>query len=472
VLFNSLEFLCFMLLVVSVYWVLPRVAQNVFLVVASYFFYGWWSWKFLLLLAFSTLLDFTVGILLARATTAARKRLILLTSIGANLGLLGFFKYFNFFADSLHALLLTLGIPSSLPTLNVILPVGISFYTFVSMSYAIDVYRGQFAPVRSLLNYAAFVSFFPLLVAGPIERAGHLIPQFAQTRRFRTRQFFDGLYLILYGLAKKVVVADNVARFVDVIFALDHPTTALIVVGTFGFGVQIYADFSGYSDIARGAAKLLGFDLMHNFNLPYFARSPAEFWTRWHISLSRWIRDYVYIPLGGSRCTPRRRDVNLITAFTLSGLWHGASMNFVLWGLYHALFLIGYRLVFERSGFLQRAPRWLASPVLWLVTQVLVFYGWLLFRVRDFGYLRHLHGIALDVRHALDGIPDALAVLSQMAIYVLPLALAETAQWGRKDTELVLKRHWSWQMATCTALVLVCVVFGVEDNAAFIYFQF
>ena len=459
-----------MVLLVPVYWALPRVAQNLFLLAGSYYFYASVHGYFLLLILASTLIDYAMALLIGRDP---RHRWSYATvSIITNLGILGYFKYYNFFITEIEALLGAFGMDPAFARLDVILPVGISFYTFQTMSYTIDVAMGRLRPTKNLLDFALYVGFFAQLVAGPIERAGRLLPQFACKRRFSQKQFFGGCYLVLYGLAKKVVIADNVSVFVDVIFGLDHPPAALIVVGTIGFAFQIYADFSGYSDIARGSAKMLGIELMVNFNLPYVSRSPAEFWRRWHISLSEWIRDYLYIPLGGSRCSVGRRHLNLIVAMALSGLWHGASLNFVLWGLYHAVVLILFRTVIEPIKRIRWLPQRLASVPLWGVCTFLVFYGWLLFRVRDFDYLTQLHATLLNASQWSIGVLHALAVLSQIALFIVPLIIVELAQFAAGDTEVATRRHWAFQVAICSVLILVCIVFGVEDNAAFIYFQF
>ena len=396
-----------MLIVVPVYWALPRLAQNVFLLAASYYFYGSAHGMFLVLILVSTVIDYAMGLCIER--DRARTRWYLIISMVTNLGILCYFKYFNFFVDEVTALLGLVGVDAQFARLDVVLPVGISFYTFQTMSYTIDVAQGRMRACRNLLTLALYVAFFAQLVAGPIERAGRLLPQFARRRRFSENQFYSGCYLVVYGLLKKVVIADNLSVFVDVIFNLDNPPAALIAVGTIGFAFQIYSDFSGYSDIARGVAKLLGIELMHNFNLPYFSCSPSEFWKRWHISLSEWIRDYLYIPLGGSRCSTARRYLNLIVAMTLSGLWHGASLNFVIWGFYHALLLIFYNEVVDRICARLRPPAVVSAVLRWGLCVALVFYGWLFFRVRDFDYLWHLNGTLFDAQHWLVGIVDALA---------------------------------------------------------------
>ncbi len=304
-LFNSLEYLIFLPIVFLTYWFLLKKSvfgQNVFLLLVSYIFYGWWDWRFLGLIAFSTVVDYTIGLALQRSTNLQKRKILLATSLIVNLGLLGFFKYYNFFVDSWIDAFSSLGIEMQSSTLNIILPVGISFYTFQTLSYTIDVYRRNLEPTTNFINFASYVAFFPQLVAGPIERATNLLPQFNEKRNFNEEQAISGVNLILWGLFQKVVIADSCAPYVNSIFEnYQDMNTLSLALGAFYFAFQIYGDFAGYSNIAIGSARLLGFDLMRNFNYPYFSRDIAEFWRRWHISLSTWFRDYLYIPLGGSR---------------------------------------------------------------------------------------------------------------------------------------------------------------------------
>ncbi len=341
-LFNSFAFLLFLPVVYVAYWGLARVpvrAQNAFVLLASYLFYGWWDWRFLGLLFVSSFADFSIGLAMGRSIGAFQRNAFLFLSIAINLGLLGFFKYFDFFIDGFGDLLSLFGLQANLPTLRVILPVGISFYTFQTLSYTIDIYRGQVKPARDPIAFFAFVSFFPQLVAGPIERARDLLPQFHVQRVFDTVAARDGLRQILWGLFKKVAIADTCAPVANTIFGLDPSQASGITLffGAFFFAFQIYGDFSGYSDIAIGTARLFGFELSRNFAYPYFARSISEFWRRWHISLSTWFRDYVYIPLGGWR-DRMGRTRNILITFAVSGLWHGANWTFLGWGLLHGLY--------------------------------------------------------------------------------------------------------------------------------------
>ncbi|HEX9885444.1 MAG TPA: MBOAT family O-acyltransferase [Longimicrobiales bacterium] len=346
-LFNSPEYGLFLVVVVAAYFGLPHRAQNRFLLVASYVFYSFWDVRFLSLILVSTTVDFVAGrrIALARGRGDGRRaRVWLVASVVTNLGLLATFKYFGFFAEGLHALLAVVGLDTSSPVLEIALPVGISFYTFQTMSYTIDVWRGRMEPVDDALDFALFVAFFPQLVAGPIERASHLLPQIQAPRTVGPEDWSRGLYLILVGLVRKVVIADTAGVLVNRYFNSPERFTSLqLACGLALFAIQAYGDFAGYSNIARGSARLLGFDLMRNFRHPYFATNPSDFWHRWHVSLSSWLRDYLYIPLGGSRRGERRTYVNLVITMFLSGLWHGAGANFVLFGLLHGAYLAGYR---------------------------------------------------------------------------------------------------------------------------------
>jgi D-alanyl-lipoteichoic acid acyltransferase DltB (MBOAT superfamily) len=342
-LFNSFAFFVFLIVVFAVYWLLNSnlKLQNIFLLISSYFFYGWWDWRFLGLIFISSIADYTIGITLSQTREKRKRKALLWASVLVNIGILGFFKYFNFFVDSFGLLLTSLGFSANLPTLQVLLPVGISFYTFQTLSYTIDVYKKKIEPTRDFIAFFAFVSFFPQLVAGPIERAKNLVPQFLKRRKFDVVQAEDGMRQMLWGFFKKMVIADNAAYYVNEIFAnYQDQSGATLLLGAVLFGFQIYGDFSGYSDIAIGTARLFGFNLMQNFAFPYFSRDIAEFWRRWHISLSTWFRDYVYIPLGGSRCSRTKQFRNTMIIFIVSGFWHGANFTFLAWGALHALLFL------------------------------------------------------------------------------------------------------------------------------------
>ena len=344
-LFNSLEFFIFLPIVFILYWYIINKnlnLQNSLLLIASYVFYGWWDYRFLSLIALSTIVDYIVGLSIHNADTKANKKYWLILSMLFNLGLLGFFKYYNFFIDSWVDLISSFGYSiENTWTLKVILPVGISFYTFQTMSYSIDIYREKLAPTKNFIAFAAFVSFFPQLVAGPIERASNLLPQILKKRKFDKDLAIKGIEQIVWGMFKKVVIADSIAPIVNDIFNnYDSFSGGTLITGAIFFAVQIYCDFSGYSDIAIGTAKLFGFNLMTNFNFPYFSRSIAEFWRKWHISLSTWFRDYLYIPLGGSKVGKVKGVRNVFAIFLVSGFWHGANWTFIAWGGIHALLFI------------------------------------------------------------------------------------------------------------------------------------
>ena len=337
-LFDSPAFVVFLIVVVLLYWRLNRRWQNIFLLAASYFFYGWWDWRFLLLMAGSTSVDYLIAKKIPGLSSPGQRRALLILSLAVNFSFLGFFKYFNFFVQSFAALLSTVGfhnVPTSL--LRILLPPGISFYTFQEVAYIVDVYKGKLQPSDSLIDYALFISLFPHLIAGPIQRPNHLLPQVQRERTLKWDKLFDGLMLILFGLFQKCVIADNCALIANAAFNgyLGAATLPVVLLGSYAFAWQIYGDFAGYSNIARGAAQLLGFHFMVNFRQPYLATTLQDFWRRWHISLSSWLRDYLYIPLGGNRKGERRTYGNLLTTMLIGGLWHGANWTFVVWGGIH-----------------------------------------------------------------------------------------------------------------------------------------
>src|SRR3954447_14783227 len=345
-LFNTFHFAYFFAILLPLYWVLPHKPQNYLLLAASYYFYSCWDPRFLSLLLLSTAMDYACGLAVDRIETPRKRKLFVAISMALNLGMLGYFKYYNFFAESLQVALARMGLEVPLAQLNVVLPIGISFYTFQSMSYVIDVYRRDIKPTRNIVEFAAFVSFFPHLVAGPIMRPTTLLPQIERRRHFDLDQFYQGAYLVFWGLTKKVVVADNLALFVNDLFGKWQTIDGgLALLAIYAVAFQIYCDFSGYPDAARDIAKMLGFELALNFDLPYFATSPKDFWARWHISLSTWLRDYLYIPLGGSRGGTLLLYRNLMLTMVIGGLWHGAAWTFVLWGVYQGVLLVGHRVL-------------------------------------------------------------------------------------------------------------------------------
>lgn len=398
-LFNSIEFAIFLPIVFALYWsVFKRdlKLQNAFLLVVSYIFYGWWDWRFLSLIIFSSAVDFLVGLGLGRFEKPFMRKMLVIASVLVNLGFLGFFKYYNFFAENFVEAFTLLGQQFNVSTLNIALPVGISFYTFQTLSYSIDVYRRKLPPTKDAISFFAFVAFFPQLVAGPIERATTLLPQFFTERKFDYDKATDGLRQILWGLFKKMVIADNCAIFVNPVYGIpgsnisDFHTGSSLLVATFLFAFQIYADFSGYSDIAIGTARLFGFDLMRNFAFPYFSRDIAEFWRRWHISLSTWYRDYLYVPLGGSRGGKFKVLRNIFIIFILTGFWHGASWTFVFWGFLNAVYFLPLFLLTNNRQNLDVASkgRILPTPkdfINILITFTLTMFTWIFLRAGTIG---------------------------------------------------------------------------------------
>ena len=556
-LFNSVEFLVFFLVVFGLYRMFQghyRV-QNLLLLASSYFFYGWWDIRFLFLIVITTVVDYntaliirdghstvrqragssayllaasllfltldwaaldfsplwtgefpnldvmglfprslpgwrrfllTAGALIGanlvyfvmiRLDRAARARLALALSITVNLGILGFFKYYNFFADSFAVLTQNaLGFTPDRFTLEIVLPVGISFYTFQSMSYTIDTYRRDVEPTTSLVDFAAYLSFFPQLVAGPIERGKSLLPQFRRPRTLDWEQSRQGLWLIAWGLYKKVVIADNVAAIVNTTFGPydgANPVTTVpddglrILVAVLAFAVQIYSDFSGYSDIARGTAKLMGFDIMLNFRLPYIAKDPSEFWQRWHISLSTWLRDYLYIPLGGNRGGPVGTYRNLMITMILGGLWHGAAWNFVLWGLYQGLILVLYRFLDERGW---RLPEFTGKGVLkGFVMFGFVLYGWLIFRAQNASTI----GVfTLSIFGHPHGSAEALADLRTLLFYAHPLIIFQFLQVRFGTLDPMSKWPLLVRVAVWTFIIMSILALAPSEGGEFIYFAF
>lgn len=476
--FNSFAFAIFFPTVLALYWMLSFRLQNVLLLVSSYFFYGYWDWRFLSLIALSTVVDYITGLKIEQVNneesgaSSQKAKKWLWISVITNLSILGFFKYFNFFIDSFAALLVSSGVNPDGLYLNIILPVGISFYTFQTMSYTIDIYRGKMTPTKDFVSFAVYVSFFPQLVAGPIERAKKLLPRILQKRTFDLNQFYEGLHLILLGLFKKVYVADNLAPFVDKIFSSGSYTGFEVIAGAYLFAFQIYCDFSGYSDIARGCAKCLGIELMVNFNYPYIALNPSDFWKRWHISLSSWLADYLYIPLGGNKGGTLLTYRNLSLTMLLGGLWHGASWVYVLWGAYQGIFLIGHRLltpVFEAiSTFSNKVPKVVSNFVKRFFMFQLVCVGWIIFRANSVGQIKSM-AISL---FTWEGNSD-LALIDPLIQFALPLVLFELFY------SLVTDNEWSnfknvpaWTKSVVYAAMFYLFAFYGASAESFIYFQF
>ena len=460
-LFNSLQFFGFLAVLLAVYPRLRHRGQNLLLLTASYVFYATWDYRFLSLIWLSTVVDFVAGRAIHRhledGDSAGARRWLWL-SLGVNLGMLGFFKYFGFFVDSARGALDIIGVPFDTGSLNIILPVGISFYTFQTLSYTIDIYRRRLRPVESLTDFALFVAFFPQLVAGPIERAAKLLPQIGASRTVTANDRSEGWNLIVMGLFRKVLIADTAAFWVDRVFAEPTSHSSLqLWAGLFLYSLQIYGDFSGYSNIARGTARLFGITLMRNFHHPYFATNIANFWHRWHISLSTWLQDYLYITLGGSRRGAVRTQINLMFTMLLGGLWHGASWNFVIWGGLHGLYLVVHR-PFRGSRLLPR-----------IAAQVLVFalvtFTWLFFRSTDFVTTsEYLAGMAA---FTLDG---SKILLPCVALAMLMLAI-DIPQAMRDDEHFVLKLPIVSRTMVLTAMIIL-LLFSGGSSEPFIYFQF
>lgn len=435
-LFNSFRFVLFLLAVLAIYYSLPHRQQNRFLLAASLFFYACWDWRFLAPLLFTTTLDYWCAMRMSVEPSQSERKRYLLLSVTANIGLLGFFKYLNFLTGS---------------SLGIILPVGISFYTFQALSYTIDVYRGEMHSAASYADFLLAVLYFPHLVAGPIQRANSLLPQVTRPRHPRAPAIAEGIHLIVWGYFKKVYIADNLAPLVNRVFAEQHPGGLRVLLACYAFAFQIFCDFSGYTDIARGIAKLMGFEFMLNFNWPYLAAGPREFWTRWHISLSTWLRDYLYFPLGGNRRGKGRIYVNLMITMVLGGLWHGAAWTFLLWGFYHGLLLVVSRAIGPRVSLL--VPRWLRVLVFFHVTC----YGWLIFRATSLAQVGQMTAALLHPFHALS---------LQMAVPLIQLASVSLLMflfWRIRRPEL---------RAVCYAALLYLILFRGGQPRSFIYFQF
>ena len=561
-LFNSLEFFCFLTIVYLAYRSLPFRWQNRMLLVAGYVFYGWWDIRFLFLIAFSTTVDFSIGLLMEDRYMPARQRwtvslfligaalfflcpdwpalavadvemttfltpqtmglqvlagtvifvlianlmidriahipkehrrkILILCSLFVNLGFLGFFKYFNFFIDSAENAFRLIGIDPTNVRLAVILPVGISFYTFQSLSYTIDVYRKRIVPTSRFWDFALFVAYFPPLVAGPIERGWHLLPQLSMPRRIRLAQSMDGIVLILLGLFKKVAIADGVAPAVDSVFNSSGAVSQTdVVLATLLFAIQIYCDFSGYTDIARGVSKLFGIELIMNFHLPYFSKNPSEFWRRWHISLSSWLRDYLYIPLGGSRLGSAHTYFNLFLTMLLGGLWHGAAWNFVLWGAYQGALLCGHRLLTygretlptsveavsdtsDLHGGAVRAPGllpgWISTPLRIVVFFIFCCYGWLLFRAHSFDQIKTF--TALLFGHGA-GWPSVISKPTTAAsVGILLLSTLEFCDYRAGILESFQRWRPALQGLLYATLIFLLIMGTSNAPVQFIYFQF
>ena len=473
--FNSLQYLVFFPLVFAVYWQLKRRGQNVLLLAASWFFYAMWDWRFLGLMLLTTAVDFGVGRYLAAQEDERRRKVAFGLSLGLNLAVLGFFKYFDFFVGSAADLLRSAGFDGSEPTLRILLPVGISFYTFHGISYTFDVFRRHIEPADDLLDFAVFVAFFPQLVAGPIGRAHIQLPQFEHERPpLRWEQARSGLCLILLGLFKKVAIADALAPFVDRTFTEAGTASWLsLLAGAYAFALQIYGDFAGYSDVARGSSRLLGIELPVNFEQPYLSRNPTVFWRTWHISLSNWLRDYLYIPLGGNRGKRGATYRNLMLTMLLGGLWHGAAWTFVVWGGLHGLYLCAHRAFTERPGGAGAAHNRVASfgwrdVVPALFTFHLVVFAWIFFRAESFD---QAFDVITGIVTLQGGITEAGSLFLVGLLAVVTIAI-DVAQRNRATHTPMLALTPVLQGALYGLFVVAIVLFSGGETVPFIYFQF
>ncbi|WP_395052163.1 MBOAT family O-acyltransferase [Flavobacterium sp.] len=474
-LFNSINFLLFLPIVFAIYWMVNKRSlqlQNILLLASSYFFYAFWDWHFLFLLVFSTVLDYFTGIKMYEAKTEKSKKTWFWLSVLINLGFLGIFKYYNFFANSLAIALEKIGFEASFWTLEVILPVGISFYTFHGLSYVIDIYKNRIQPERNIISYSLFVSYFPLLVAGPIERATHLLPQIKKQRIFNYSLAIQGVKQIIWGLFKKIVIADNCAFFVNQIFenSASHSATELWI-GMFLFSFQIYGDFSGYSDIALGTSKLFGIDLLRNFNFPYFSKDIADFWRRWHISLSSWFRDYVYIPLGGSQGSKLFQIRNVFVIFLLSGFWHGANWTFIFWGLIHALLFIPLLVFNKNRNSLHDLSYNFKTYLKIISTFVIVSFAWIFFRAdtisEAFNYIFGMFNFN-DLTPNYFYKNAKYALLS--ALCLIAILFLVFIEWKN-----VIKGNQEIQLSKSTIFIVLFLLFCMgtyRNQISFIYFQF
>ncbi len=482
-LFNSLSFAIFLPIVFVLYWFGTKgnlKLQNILLLASSYYFYACWDWRFLFILVFSILLDYFTGIKIHSATNKRSKLFWLWLSIGINLGILVVFKYYNFFAASFADGLSLLGFKPNLGTLQLVLPVGISFYTFHGLSYVIDLYKGRIEPERNFINYSVFVSFFPLLVAGPIERATHLLPQIHKKREFNYTQAVDGLRQILWGLFKKVVIADNCAEYANAIFnnSGDYSGSTL-VLGALFFSFQIYCDFSGYSDIALGTARLFGIELLKNFAFPYFSRDIAEFWRRWHISLSSWFKDYVYIPLGGSRGGVWMKIRNTFIIFLLSGFWHGANWTFIVWGALNAIYIMPSIIfntnrtnldIIAKGKYLPNIKEFLSM----VITFGLTVFAWIFFRANNIGHsFEYISGIfsgSLFSVPYFPGIEKAIPIVLITIIFLCFEWIGRESAYALQIVSNVRKNYL--RITMYYVIIAVILMFGNFNENQFIYFQF
>jgi D-alanyl-lipoteichoic acid acyltransferase DltB (MBOAT superfamily) len=477
-LFNSIDFAIFLPIVFVLYWFVARKRlkfQNALIVISSYVFYGWWDYRFLALILVSTLVDYTIGLQLQKSNKKHLRKQLLWASILVNVGLLGFFKYYNFFIENFTSAYSFFGSEIQPNTLNIILPVGISFYTFQTLSYTIDVYKRKLEPTKDFIAFSAFVSFFPQLVAGPIERATNLLPQFYKKRQFVYSQAVDGLRQILWGLFKKVVIADNCAQFVNLIFDdYTNYSASTLLLGAVFFAFQIYGDFSGYSDIAIGIARLFGFNLKQNFAFPYFSRDIAEFWRRWHISLSTWFRDYLYIPLGGSHGSRWNQVRNVFIIFLVSGFWHGANWTFIIWGVLNALYFLPLLLFRRNRVHTNVVAEYSLFPsikegFMMLATFLFTTLGWIFFRANNI--TEAIDYVGRLINGSLFSIPQV-----RPTFLIVFIGIFIAVEWFGRRQLYAIETLWlhcpsilRWSIYYIIAIIIF--LFGGKEQE-FIYFQF
>jgi len=473
-LFNSIDFLIFFILVYIAYWLLNNriTSQNILLLITSYIFYAWWDWRFLSLIIISSFIDYTAGLKIYHNNSEKYKKLWLYVSLIANLGLLGFFKYYNFFVGSFTELFTTFGININTHTLNIILPVGISFYTFQTLSYTIDIYRGTFKPTKSIISFFTYIAFFPQLVAGPIERASNLLPQIEKKRNFNVQNFKEGVFQIFVGLFRKIVIADTLAKYVDTIYGnIEIYNSSTILLATLFYTFQIYYDFSGYSDIAIGTAKLLGFKFNQNFNLPYFSKSLTEFWRKWHMSLSYWLRDYLYISLGGNRKGIKITYRNLLLTMLLGGLWHGSSWNFVIWGGIH-----GVVLSIEKYLKKYNLTKYLNSKIIsffgLFITFSIVLFSWIFFRSQT------IEDSIIAIKHILNFsfekpfIGDINIVITGIFVLFIGVIFDLFLYKKNYNLETIGSRYSTIKVAGIVSGIIILIALFYSSSNNFIYFQF
>ncbi len=488
-LFNSIDFAIFFPIVFLLFWLFAKklTLRNILILISSYIFYGWWDWRFLFLIAISSLVDFIIGQKIYKANSKKKKKGFLLVSLIVNLGFLFYFKYTNFFVDTFVNAFTLFGKQLEISTLNIILPVGISFYTFQTLSYTIDIYRNKLKPTKNALAFFSFVAFFPQLVAGPIERASHLLPQFYKLNKFNYNQVKSGFLLIAFGLFKKMVIADRAAIIVNQVYNNPADYSGVeIIIATVLFAFQIYCDFSGYSDIAIGTARTLGFDLMKNFDSPYFSKSITEFWHRWHISLSTWFRDYVYIPLGGSKNGKYKTYKNLFIVFVVSGLWHSAAMTFIIWGAIHGAIIVLEKAtkkvrfnIYSKIGLGKKS---ISSNLLFsIITFSIVCFAWIFFRANNFEdaliliskiSLENFTILFTDQLYNLGLGKNELIIL---LIAIISLLGFEVIHKRKNVVNLLREQPLFFRWVFYSIIIFTIIIFGVygdNDTSQFIYFQF